>query len=271
VYDGAEAEAYTLPDEVWSARAAFLAVLEANRASRGTNADLDPRVLEDRAVEAIFAAADAGQPLFDPATPPAWTADLLAARQDAERRQAEGRALAAATERAADRLTADADGWSDLVITDHLRPALLEVVKATAKIAPRAAHLPWDKPEMVIGMATAPRNAWDEMTRISTRYRAIRKAQDTLWRVTENPEATLWRLIEMRNLRDVWPAAGSWQEKVAPWPKDSRARLLWLVERDAQAGLWCPTPEEARSAMREQAAALQKRLAQVPVSAGAAQ
>lgn len=263
VYAGHGAGHYTLPESLLAARAASQAVLAAHAEARALLAPLDPDRIEARAVEAIFSIAESGEQVLDPEKPAAWTADLLAARTEKEQREAEARALGLAAEIASERLLLAAQDEADLVVTEHLRPALEELLAFVHSLRGRAAGLPWDQPERVIGMATPARSAWDAMTKASTRYRAIRDAQDALWRLTE-ADVGLSRFMEMRHLHDIWPAVGSWQQNTPPWPPDPRARLLWLVERNEQVGLWMPTPDEARLAMAETAKVLNQRLAGRP-------
>lgn len=267
LYSGADAGHFTLPDELRAARSSFEAVMAADVAARSSSV-LDPQVLETRALDAIFDAAKAGRPLFDPAKPPQWTIDLLEARKEQEQRAAEARVLSEAAERAAARLTSTVGDLAAITIEDHLRPALEAVIEGVERLRPRATGLPWEQPERVIGMPSAIRSAWDAMTQASTRYLALRAAHDMLWRLIETPDTGLWRFIECRSLQAVWPAFGSWQQQGVPWPHDPRARLLWLVERREQVGLWMPTPDEARAAMAAQAKVLNQRLAGIPVSAG---
>jgi hypothetical protein len=270
IYDGAVAGHYTLPDDVATARTAFLAILEANRRSAALVEPLDPRLIEQRAIEAIFESADAGQLLFDPEKPPQWTADMLAAQQEQQAREAEARALRHASEVAADRLTTTMEDSTDIFIEGHLRPALEQTVEAVVALMPKAAAIPWEQPERVVSMSAATRATWEEMTKAAARYQSIRRTQETLWRITEQLDTGLWRLIEMRYLYKVWPTAGTWQEQARPWPSDTRARLLWLVQHREEAGLWMPTVAEAYRAMGEQRQVLSQRLAHVPVSAGPA-
>lgn len=267
VYSGADAGHYTLPDDVKTARAAFQAVLAADMAARTVTARLNPDQVEGRAVEAILDAAEAGESILDPDKPPQWTADMLEARTEAERRAAEARALSEAAERAAVRLTSTVTDMAHITIEEHLRPALEQVIEVVERLRPRVSGLSFDQPERVIGMPSAMRSAWEGMTQVGTRYAALRSCQETLWRLLENPDLAMWRFIEMRSLHAVWPVAGTWQEQAPPWPKDPRARLVWLVERRDEAGLWCPTPEQARTAMAEQAKALSARV-EVPVRSG---
>jgi hypothetical protein len=248
LFAGFDAGHFDLPEDAKTARSAFLAVLDADQRSRSAAARLDPRVLEQQAMAAVFDAAEAGEPIFDPEHPPAWTADLLRAREEQERREAEARVLRQATEQAGDRLLGTVGDLAEVTITDYLRPAFEEVVEQAARLRDRASGLTWDHPERVISMPSAARAAWDSMTQASARYRALREAQDALWRTTEGVDTGLWRFMDMRSPYAIWPSRGSWQESAPPWPSDPRARLLWLVERREEAGLWMPTPDEARAA-----------------------
>jgi len=89
------------------------------------------------------------------------------------------------------------------------------------------------------------------MTKAATRYQAIRSAQSALWRFDGVTDATVFRLLEMRNMHLVWPQTGSWQEGTPPWPVDPRGRLLRLVEHKDAAGLWMATPDQAMAALPE--------------------
>ena len=212
IYDGHDAGHYSLPDEVTLARSGFLSVIEADRRSRGHAAPYDEREIERRALDAVFAAAEAGEPIFDPDTPPGWTVELLRSKEEQAQREAESRVLRQAAELAADRLETTLVDMADLTITEHLRPALTEIETAVLTLMPKAAVIPWDQPERVISMGEAQRRVWDDVTRLSVRYRALRAAQEALWRLTETADRGMWRFLEMRNMHAVWPVAGSWMQ-----------------------------------------------------------
>jgi hypothetical protein len=119
LYDGHDAGHFTLPESALSSRSAFLAVTTAEAKAAGVLAPLDPGVLEDEAISAIFDAAEAGSPVFDPGKPAEWTARYIAARTEREQRDAEVRALRRAAEIASDRLTSEITDDADTVLVEH--------------------------------------------------------------------------------------------------------------------------------------------------------
>ena len=75
------------------------------------------------------------------------------------------------------------------------------------------------------------------------RYGAVRAARAVLVRLQGGPvQDGRGHYAELRNLRDLWPTVGTWQEKVPPWPESPVGRLRWLVTSGAEP--WCPTVAE---------------------------
>jgi len=241
---------FTVPEALLAARAAHgILSAAANLAAEAAQA-VRPEVVEDDAVAAVLEAARAGQAFLSDDSQP-WAVAIAKAKEDRTAREAEARVLVQAASVAEDGILGSAHELSQELITTHLGAALDEVISLVEKVQPRAAGLPWEQPERVIGMPQVQRGAWDAMTKAATRYQAIRGAQSALWRAAGVTDATTYRLLEMRNMHLVWPQAGSWQEGTPPWPTDPRGRLLWLVEHKDVAGLWMATPNEAQSALPE--------------------
>ena len=142
---------YTVPEALLAARAAHgILSAAANLAAEAAHA-IRPEVIEDDAVAAVLEAARAGQAVLAD-EPQSWAVAIAKARDERAAREAEARLLVVAASVAEDGILGTAHYLTNELVTKHLRAALDEVVALVEKVRPRAAGLPWDQPERVIGM-----------------------------------------------------------------------------------------------------------------------
>lgn len=129
----------------------------------------------------------------------------------------------------------------DEIIVEHLRPAqeetLAEAATALEKCGGRL-----DLAADLYAQQEA-RAAAAGIVGLADRYGAIRSARALLVGLQGGPQRDAEnRYGELRNLKQMWPTVGTWQQGHAPWPDAPAGRLAWLVTSEADP--WCPTRDE---------------------------
>jgi len=233
VLAGSDAGHFTLPAVVVDARAT-LARLEAA-------VPPVPSVTPGSAARALTAA------LLDAAgTPkPSWpTADAVVEERRVEEASAAWRAAhQQATEVAAGRVVAAVFDLADVVLTEHLRPALTEMLAEVGKHTATFAEVASFDDGQLLHAEEKFRKAAMAIDREIQRHDAIRRAQGVLTggRCTQDVDGAF---AELSNPLEVWGSrwGGRHQHAYVPWPTGPRQRLAWLASSNAKP--WVPTPQE---------------------------
>lgn len=230
VFTGAASGAYTLPDAVTAAQQRLAAL-------NAAEPPVTPRSLDDvRAalVADMVSAADHGT-----SYPTADT--LLEVRREVDAHTLWLEAIGAARAQASGNLSGITNDCADLIVSQHLRPALLEVLTLTRAAAADTAGTD-DTADALLSMPAKARNGWATLSAQAQRYDAIRNAQRVL-QAGRCEHDSADEFLEMQNLKGLWPSWGSNMAGTAPWPMTTpRARLGWLLTH--QAVLWLPTVAE---------------------------
>lgn len=248
VTSGALAGHYTLPTRVVDALAAvdrLLAEQERVAAQAHQNA---PAVLLAQVKDAArtgkkFPAADR----------------VVVAEQERQARELYRTALSHAVDDLENAAEGAFTGCADELITDHLRPALAEVMAEVADVAEKLRPYGLEHHRLLDAPDDA-RKARGRLDALTERYRAIRAAQSAIGSLLAplTPEAS--RTSEVRNVAEL--TAGYNPGKV-PWPtEDLAAKLVWFVTNGAD--VWVATHAERDALAAEQATTL---LAPTKVSA----
>lgn len=237
LFAGFDADAFTLPADVVAAR---------TRAER-TKAELAkpdraPRAPAVRAEirDAVLDAIDRGDELPDPT--PIVEADVY------DRAVGELQAmLNEIAERAEDSVVARVQRNGEVIIVEHLRPAVADVMEQVIACAAALAGYDIADPEAIMTAPIKVRDAYRELRGLADRYRHIRMAQAIVGDVAGGARVDVQGTFsELRNLPDVHPNYAR-PGAPKPWPDDERGRLLWLATSDAQ--VWMPTPYEQDEAL----------------------
>jgi hypothetical protein len=187
-------------------------------------------------LEQITNAAKAGKKFPNPA-------ELAAAEQDRRTRDLYGNALSQATEGLENQLEDAIVGTADDIVTEHLRPALDEVMTEAVELVRILA--PYGMAHE--GLLQAPEEARQARVRfdfVVGRYRVLRDAQVELGALRDQPQREGGRYFEVRN-RDT--VAAGYRPGVVPWPTDDTlAKLVWFITNGAE--VWMPTPAEREAA-----------------------
>jgi hypothetical protein len=246
VFQGADQDVFTLPDEVVQARRT-LAALDAAVVELP-----DPAVAQDKLLHNILDAARSNAPMPDARA----VIKLREQRQAAEELAAR---LAEAREIASRELVTLTWDLGDTIVTEHLRPAFDDVLRAARAAAEDTGNTSDDETAL-LHMGEKQRAAWAALDALASRYAAIRNAQRQL-QEGQVQKDTDGLLAEVRNLKQLWPAAGTNMARRPPWPTHSqRARLRWLVTSGAE--LWMPTAAERDSLWAERYDEIAKRVRQ---------
>lgn len=225
VFEGYDAQAYTLPVPMLDARRA-VDTLEATWPEQPTS-PVDARYT--LAVEMVTAARE-GKPL--PSSD--RYRQVIRAHEDWT---ATTEALAGAREQANLDLNGLLTATADTVITEHLARAMAEL---QSELAEAATLLPEETSDRLMAspaVTSKARAAWRSLDDLVMRYNLIRQAQGACYRVSggEPDDAGQWAAVD--DLLAVWP---NWRQRnsglgghSAPWPEDARNFQLWMQHRGA--------------------------------------
>jgi len=187
---------------------------------------------------------------------------VLDAKADDDRLTIAAHVLTLALKFAEDDLTRTVVAEADAFITDHLAPALAEVVETVRATAPTLDGLDLRDPATLSRASEPVRAAYDATLAASERLFAIRQGQQALGRL-RGGGSSLGLDEEIANIGTIWPG---WNKlrfngvpAKAPWGTDRPSALVWFVNHDAE--LWVPTAEQAAEARRERAASPEVRAA----------
>jgi len=236
LYSGADAGYYDLPSQMLAARSRLQALDAAV-------AELRPPAGERAALDAAIAAA-----VQDPTVDVAGA--VLDARHADEALHLRAAVLRGARDAAADGLEHVGGDLAEVVVTDHLRPALVEVVGQVRSQVRVFSPYGIDADALFTAPAKA-RAAWQQFGAAAVRYEALRLAHGTVLdlsaRSVHDDHAVFGSI---RNAADVWPELRTSRQPVAhlvrPWPQQTRPFLLWCMENDAE--LWLPLADEQEQA-----------------------
>ncbi len=175
--------------------------------------------------------------------PPALTRRIGALHTEQEALKQQANLLTMVVEQAQERVVGAAQGLAEEILTQHLRPALEEVLAVVRKHAPAAGNIPWDDFDKAMEAPEPEREAYLAVRAAQKRYSALRGAQEVCYWLTVGENEGTQRLSEIRNLHEVWPSYAFRQpSNIPPWPTNPMARLVWLVTSGAKP--WMPTYEE---------------------------
>ncbi len=132
----------------------------------------------------------------------------------------------------------------DVIVTEHLRPALMGAYDEARTLLDRHGAVLGEPAERAITGPAATAKAWAEFGRLVSRVSALR----TVHYRTTDPAVSKDTIADFATWREswqderLWGAEGGRQGKWRPWPEDPRAHLAWLL----QSGLtiWVPTATE---------------------------
>lgn len=234
LFDGADAELYTLPDPVIQLRRAVALLAEYD-----LPAPPAAMVVLDGLVEQTRQAAKDGQPLPD-------AAPVLAAEEANKAYEHQRRILNDAGERTENELLSVAAANADTIISVHLRPAHDAVVARLAEAAKLTTQYPDARSALTAGAKV--RAAVAELPSLCQVHGAILVARAALTRLPgcqpAHPDSpTSW----IANAEEIWPSE-NWGRGRPPWPEGPDG-LLFLVRNGAK--LWMPTAAEEDRAFEE--------------------
>ncbi len=236
LYSTADAGHHGLPAQMLEARSRLQALDAAV-------AELQPPLGERTALDAAIASAVL-DPTVDVAGP------VLDARRADETLHLRAAVLRGARDVAADGLEHTGLDLAELVVTDHLRPALAEVVSQVGGQVRVFSPFGIDADALLTAPAKA-RTAWQQFCAAADRYDALRLAHGAVLDLTGRSEHDDHAVFgSIRNAADVWPELRTSRQPVAhlvrPWPQQTRPFLLWCVENHAE--LWLPLADEQERA-----------------------
>ena len=254
---GAAEGNYTLPAEVHAAHDAWRRLLERYQQVQQALAAVDRAALAQRLTAEALDAARSGD-----LAATRWTERIEQADRDERRLQFETNVLATATMHAAQEVGGILIDMADEVITQHLRPAMQEVLDAARAEAPRLEGVDFSYLHSLIGSPGERQKAFRRFEVLAHRYGKVREAQRHLMQLGE-VRLDQFISVEIKNLRELYRGNGTdyWLGRHtsgwAPWPATggSLSRLLWLATgaggRSSVAPVpWMPTAEELLDADR---------------------
>lgn len=241
---------WTLPDRINDAAAA------AERIKAAMDEDAFDAAAERTAL--LGQVADAARTGGKMPTPADFA--KFAARVDGHQRWC--RALTVQMSDAVDRLDSAIEASRSLIIAQHLRPALHDVLNQ-AGAAAEAAEGTGERESLLEGSA-ASLIAWQTLDRLAERYTRLRDAQARLTHGLLEVDCVPELFGEFRHgRRSVQPGFATNVEDPPPWPASPAGRLRWIVLNFQTHPVWMPTPAERDAAWRqtysEQAAAASAR------------
>jgi len=247
VFAGAAGGVFDLPQRVRAAVDAVDRLVAEQVRVRALPESLADLVL----VEEITAAAKAGKGRFP-------TADkLVVADQERRARAAYDAALAQSLDELENQVENAVVGCADEIVSEHLRPALAEVMVEVSEIAELLAPYGLDHAALLEAPEPA-RKARRQLDAVAARYTALRNAQSALGSLREQPQIEAGKLFEIRNRTDL--CAGL--RAGAPWPDDTVAKLIWFADHHAE--VWMPTPAERETAALDEIEAVKAAREEVP-------
>jgi hypothetical protein len=241
VIEGAAAGHYTLPEAVMTALAphpAEPALARVEAAIAELRETRDPRRLRDEAYSSVAA----GEPI--PADfGSAWAGPEreLAHLQDLEARLRSEIGDPGSRSHHVRRII---DENRDLILGQHLHPALLETLERVQQIAPILEGHALTEAAMVDAPPKV-RSAYFDLQGLADRHTAIRYAQSRL--LVDG--SAVWPFDLMRNASEFWDnAVVGWLSRFQfpwrPWPADRLDQLLWFARPEVRC--WVPTNAEFR-------------------------
>ena len=252
IVEAAERGHFTLPSEVTSAlafehraaqfaSAAFEARTQAME--RGTGID----ALADEVLQAFAAGKEPGE----------LEQRLEAAERDRRLAALRVEVATVAAAQAVARSDSAVAGLADVIVHEHLAPALAETIEAARKLAPIIArfdddiddsgHLLRHGDAKVVGAI----RALDELV---GQYSAVRKARTHLLAILGQPSFDVDNSFsEFKHAPEAYGRAWNvrHQTREREWPAGPRARLLWIAANAERVKPWVPLPSEQDQALAE--------------------
>jgi hypothetical protein len=248
VLSGAQAGAYTVPDELTAAAKVRDLAASLVRDAGERRMTVQAHEVAERVSEAVLEALRAT------AEPPAeYEAKVLEAER-AERAADLALLIAnTAAEKAVSIAGHTLDDLAEPILLDHLRPALAETLAAVVKLAPALAGMDPDDAEAMLGASAKAQDARAHLVGLADRRAAIVRAADAIAQflgVVKHDDDRVF--ARFRNAGDLW--GQNWGARrnfeargVFPWPTGRLKHVLWAAT--AEAGAWLPTPAEQDAAL----------------------
>lgn len=227
LFDGADADLYTLPPEIGALRKAIDRLSEPQPPAEAVGTVLD------RVIGQTKQAAIAGTDLPDP------TALLHAEQQQAIDLHRQ-RVIGDAREQLGERLVYTVSDLASTIITDHLRPvhdAVVAELSDSAKLTEQYE----DNPRAALTAPARVRAALAGQPELYERYTAVIYARSTVLGCNAVPQRDVEQVLSgVRNAEQLWPRRARYGT-ACPWP-DGLPGLLWQLRNGAE--LWLPTAAE---------------------------
>ncbi len=137
------------------------------------------------------------------------------------------------------------------IITEHLRPALAQVMEEVRDLEPKLEGRSVEAPQNFLRASAEAREAFNTLNDVAYRYDGIRAAQQAAGRLLDGPQVdTGHKFREFRDPTALGITIGGMAGRSQPVPEHRLTRLVWTatVGKDQ---VWMPTPAE----QDEQAAA----------------
>ena len=242
--EGADRGDFEIPTSLQEARATdaltsrALAEAHDDLAKLGTMADAVTPLAKE-----VLEAVRAGKPLPDRSD------RLLKLEQATEQARYRVDVLKHAQEMAAKDLLFGT--WPESIITEHLRPALAQVMEEVRDLEPKLEGRSVEGPQNFLRASAAVREAFNKLNDVAYRYDGIRAAQQAAGRLLDGPQVdTGLKFREFRDPTALGITIGGDARRFQPVPEHRLTRLVWTatVGKDE---VWMPTPAE----QDEQAAA----------------
>lgn len=236
LFDGFDTGLYTLPAEAVAARDGLVRLSDELTAARA----VDMTQAENAYLRALIDAARSGETLPDVAQ--VRVADE--ANGDYNRRTG---LLARALDQADSEVDALLASLSDLILREHLAPAVNEVMKG---VRAAAEVLPEDiRPEALLRAADKARRAYLTLDDLAARYDGVRRAASPLRMRTPAEMDNRGDFSELRNFDELTVGMNLQMGGPRPWPTETAGRLLWYARHGGQ--VWLPTVREQDDRYRE--------------------
>jgi hypothetical protein len=237
LFDGVDSHLFTAPAAMLTARDGILRI--AAELEDVTRPDLTTAEAEH--LERVITAAQGPGSALPPVDA---LLDVEAALARADRQTG---LLTRALELADNRFASLVQDIGDVIIREHLRPAVEDVM---AGIAKASKALPDDpSAEAILRGSDAARKAWLSLSDLAARYEAVRRSASPLRQLTPAEWDHRGDFTELHNFDELTRGLNIQVAGPRPWPTDTAGRLLYYARNGGR--VWLPTVAEQDARYRE--------------------
>ena len=132
----------------------------------------------------------------------------------------------------------------EAILTEHLRPALAEVMEQVRDLEPKLEGRSVESPEHFIRASETARVAFTSLNDLGYRYGAIRAAQQAVGRLLDGPQVdTGHKFSEFKDPQALGITISGMAGRSQPTPEHRLTRLIWAATTGANE-VWMPTVAE---------------------------